>query len=82
MNIRIWNECVVVANISVTPDGSGMSVGSVAGGAGNGMRPDIEIDPWAGLVVDHSEHSTGPTPIGWRDHQDCTPNRDLVDNDG
>jgi hypothetical protein len=60
--IRIWNGCKVVQVIGVHEDSGSSSLGAV-GGAHNSTRIDIEIDPWAGLLVDHS--MPGP-PVMWR----------------
>jgi hypothetical protein len=60
--IRIWDGCKVVALITVRPDG--MTAQGAVGGAGNSSKPDIELDPWAGLLVDHGLRSS---PIAWRD---------------
>lgn len=60
VTIRIWDGCVVRYVFTVSPTGSS-SIGA-PGGAANGCHPDIEFDPWAGLIVDHR---TGPlvTPV-------------------
>lgn len=50
--IRVWDGCRVVQVITVSSTGSA-TLGAV-GGAHNSTNPDIEIDPWAGLIVDHS----------------------------
>jgi hypothetical protein len=60
--IRIWNGCKVVAILSVSE--SGTTYRGAVGGAGNSAKPDIEIDPWEGLLVDHE---TRQSPIAWRD---------------
>lgn len=49
--IRIWNGCTVIAVLAVKPDGG--TTQFTAGGAANSTTVDIEIDPWAGLIVDH-----------------------------
>lgn len=49
--IRIWNGCQVRHVLSVTGSGS-TSLGDI-GGAENSTNVDIELDPWAGLIVDH-----------------------------
>jgi hypothetical protein len=33
------------------------------GGAQNSSNPQIEIDPWAGLIVDHSVRFASPVPF-------------------
>lgn len=60
--IRIWNGCKVVQVITVYAEGGNSSAGAV-GGAHNSSRPDIEIDPWAGLIV---EHEIKAPPVAWR----------------
>lgn len=59
VTIRIWNGCEVRMVLSVSP--TGHTVAGSVGGAANGANPDIELDPWAGLVVDH--RSGNPTPV-------------------
>jgi hypothetical protein len=78
VTIRIWNGRKVVQIVTVGQDGSSSTVGA-AGGAENGAMPQIEIDPWAGLIIDHSAAST--TPVGFRDlHDRClTPNEEDED---
>lgn len=46
--IRIWHGCKVVGLLTVD---EGSSSFQVAGGAQNSTEADIEIDPWAGLIV-------------------------------
>jgi len=53
--IRIWQGCKVIQVVSVSETGS--SVLGATGGASNSTQVDIEIDPWAGLMVDHSSAS-------------------------
>ena len=62
--IRIWDGCRVVQVISVSGTGNS-SIGAV-GGAGNSTKVDIEIDPWAGLIVDHSVRNP---PVFFREEQ-------------
>lgn len=62
--IRIWNGCKVLQVICVSDDSSA-SLGST-GGAGNSTKVDIEIDPWAGLIVDHSVRNP---PFSFREDQ-------------
>lgn len=59
--IRVWHGCDVRLVVSVSPTGTA-SLGAV-GGAGNSTRPDIEIDPWANLIVDHRADHPHPVPI-------------------
>lgn len=60
--IRIWHGCTVVQLITVQPDG-GSATEPRVGGAHNSNKVDIEMDPWAGLLVDHS---TSSAPVNWR----------------
>jgi hypothetical protein len=60
--IRIWDGCRVVQVITISRNGSSSTIGST-GGAANSTKVDIEIDPFAGLIVDHTVE--GP-PINWR----------------
>lgn len=62
--IRIWNGCVVIAVISV--DETGYSVQEV-GGAGSSLTTDIELDPFAGLIVDHSARRS---PVDFREPEE------------
>jgi hypothetical protein len=61
--IRIWNGCKVVLLLSVSAAGGYSTMGAV-GGAANSSRADIDLDPWAGLIVDHS---TSNPPLAFRD---------------
>jgi hypothetical protein len=58
--IRIWDGCKVLGLVTVSQDGTWSSV-TQAGGAENGARADVEIDPFKGFIV------TGyaPTPIAY-----------------
>lgn len=58
ITIRIWDGCTVRYVFSITNNGSS-SLGAV-GGAGNSTKPDIELDPWAGLIVDHRVEYPSP----------------------
>lgn len=60
--IRIWDGPRVVALVSVGKAGSSYS--GPSGGAENSTAVDIEIDPWAGLIVDHS---TRNSPVSYRE---------------
>jgi hypothetical protein len=62
--IRIWNGCKVVQLLFVSDSATGV-LGSV-GGASNSTKVDIELDPWAGLIVDHSVHTS---PVNFRDEE-------------
>lgn len=64
--IRVWDGCKVVQVISVEQNGTTSSMGAV-GGAHNSVLVDIEIDPWAGLIVDHG---TRNPPLAWREEQE------------
>lgn len=61
VTIRIWDGPTVRYVFSVDSTGSS-SIGAV-GGASNSSRADIEIDPWAGLIVDHRAGPTTPRSI-------------------
>jgi hypothetical protein len=50
--IRIWDGCKVVGLLTVGQSG-GSAFQGPTGGAANSSKPDVEIDPWAGLIVDH-----------------------------
>jgi hypothetical protein len=67
ITIRIWDGCKVVQVISVNRSGGKSTLGAV-GGAENGARPQIEIDPWAGLIVDRNAKTR--TPIYFRESHD------------
>jgi hypothetical protein len=56
--IRIWDGCVVRHVIIVGPTGS-TSLGAV-GAAHHSTKVDIELDPWAGLVVDNRAENSFP----------------------
>lgn len=61
--IRIWNGCKVVLLLTVS-DAGGYSTSGAVGGAANSAQADIDLDPWAGLIVDHS---TENPPVGYRE---------------
>lgn len=62
MTIRIWNGPVVAGVFTVS--GTGTSSPGIVGGAENSCKVDIELDPWRGLIVDHTaEH---PIPVAIR----------------
>lgn len=65
MIIRVWDGCTVKYVLDVGRDGSSASLGG-AGGASNSTKVDIEIDPWAGLIVDHRV-AGGPVP--WQSYE-------------
>lgn len=61
--IRIWNGAKVVQVVCVHEENGSSAVGAV-GGAGHSARVDIELDPWAGLIVDHS---VDRSPVDFRE---------------
>jgi hypothetical protein len=61
VTIRIWDGCTVRYVFSVGPTGSSTIGG--AGGAANSTRPDIELDPWARLIVDGRAEWPRPVSI-------------------
>jgi hypothetical protein len=56
-SIRIWSGCKVIAILDVGENG-GTSLVTNVGGASYSSIPDIELDPWAGLIVDHSTRNS------------------------
>lgn len=58
-SIRIWHGCKVIASVDVSD--TGYSTHGAVGGAENSSRADIELDPWANLIVDH--RAEYPTPV-------------------
>lgn len=60
--IRIWHGPTVIQVVSVSDNGS--STSGAVGGAGNSVKVDIELDPWAGLIVDNH---VGGTPVSFRE---------------
>jgi hypothetical protein len=63
VTIRIWEGCNVRHVVTIGPSGS-TSIGAV-GAAANSTTVDIELDPWAGLVVDN--RAKYPSPVFIRD---------------
>jgi len=61
VTIRVWDGCTVRQVISVSKTGSA-TLGAV-GGAGNSTQVDIELDPWAGLIVDNRAEYPHPVSI-------------------
>lgn len=49
--IRIWNDCKVLAVLEVGDDAT--SFQARVGGAASALMPDVELDPFAGLIVAH-----------------------------
>lgn len=60
--MRIWHGSRVVGVIIFADDGSGSWVGA-PGGAHNATKPQVEIDPWEGMVMDH--RSQRFSPVNW-----------------
>jgi hypothetical protein len=65
ITIRIWQGCVVRQVVTITETGSA-TVGAV-GGAEDSTQVDIELDPWARLVVDN--RAQFPVPVYIRDKE-------------
>lgn len=61
VTIRIWNGCKVNMVVTVD-DGSNVSCGAV-GGAAFSAKVDIELDPWAGFIVDNRVEFPAPASI-------------------
>lgn len=61
ITIRIWQGSRVCLLLSVGADGHA-TMGAV-GGAGNSTQVDIELDPWAGLIVDNRAGHPHPVHI-------------------
>jgi hypothetical protein len=61
VTIRIWDGCTVRQVVSVSRTGSGV-LGAV-GGASNSTHVDIDLDPWAGLIVDRRVKHPHPVSI-------------------
>lgn len=67
--IRVWDGCRVVALMSVDRSGTS-SFSGAASGAANSSRVDIELDPWANLIVDHrAQH---PVPVSTRERTEVS----------
>jgi hypothetical protein len=64
ITIRIWDGNRVLGVVSFSRNGGGSYIGAV-GGAENSSRVDIEMDPWAGLIVDHMPEFF--SPMNWRE---------------
>lgn len=65
VTIRVWHGCTVRQVLTVSDTGSSV-IGGV-GGAGNSTHADIELDPWANLVVDHRVEYPTPTSIRYEE---------------
>lgn len=63
--IRIWDGCKVLAIVSIDKAGTFSAV-TDAGGADNSTQVDIEIDPFAGSIVDHSARRS---PVDFREKE-------------
>lgn len=61
--IRIWNGNRVVQVVTVHEGGGSSCIGAV-GGASDSTKVDIDIDPWAGLIVDYSANRS---PVDFRE---------------
>ena len=61
---RVWNGCKVVGLLTVTAESSTFS--GATGAAADSTPVDIEIDPWAGLIVDHGVHRS---PVNFREKE-------------
>jgi hypothetical protein len=70
--IRIWNGNKVVQVVAVSDTGS--STIGATGGAGNSTQVDIELDPWAGLIVDN--RAPHPHPVSIREEDEREPKDD------
>lgn len=63
VTIRIWDGSTVRYVFRIGPTGS--STLGDSGGARNSTRPDIELDPWSKLIVDHRQD--WPSPISFHE---------------
>lgn len=61
ITIRIWKGCQVKMLFTIG-DNSSSTVGAVSG-AECASQPDIELDPWAGLIVDRRVDFPAPVLI-------------------
>lgn len=59
ITIRVWHGNNVRQVMTVSPGGS--VIHGPVGGASNSTKVDIEIDPWAGFIVDNRKDF--PTPV-------------------
>lgn len=69
VTLRVWNGCTVVGVLSLFESSTGMTAAfEVSGGAARSGRVDVEIDPWANVVVDRRvEH---PSVFSIRENPD------------
>jgi hypothetical protein len=72
VTIRVWNGETVCGVFTVGDMGGSSFIGAV-GGAANSTRADIELDPWAGLIVDHRIKWPTPAPIRGEDRDQQRP---------
>ena len=70
IEIRLWDGNKALGIISVDQSG-GSSWVSLVGGANNSACPDIELDPFVGLIVDHSVEY--PSPVNYRSDTEADP---------
>lgn len=61
VTIRVWNGPTVCGVFTVSP--TGLSTIGAVGAASNSTRVDVEIDPWANLVVDNRPEHACPVSI-------------------
>lgn len=61
VTIRIWNGCKV--NMVLTVHNDGHTTSGAVGGAECSTSVDIELDPWAGLIVDNRAEFPAPVLI-------------------
>lgn len=66
VKIRIWKGCTVVLLLDVNE--SGYSTVGAIGDAANSGTADIELDPWANLIVDH--RAPHPSPVSIREESE------------
>lgn len=61
LTLRIWNGCKVCMVLTISESGS-TTLGAI-GGAECASNTDIELDPWAGLIVDNRVQFPAPVSI-------------------
>lgn len=61
VTIRVWDGPTVRGVIHFSNGGSAWS--GAVGGAENSTKVHIELDPWAGLIVDHRAEWAEPVSI-------------------
>lgn len=62
LGIRIWHGCKVAAVLTVDGEGNSTFLGAT-GAAANSTHIDIDLDPWAGLIVDRRAEHPRPAYI-------------------